>query len=1326
MPGNTGRNGGRGSDSGFTDSDFGDELLQAVTQGSDLLRVPTPGERLGGQDGHRFEILEPLGGGSMGRVFRAWDAQLRRVVALKFLLPGTPLGEERLASLLQQEARAIAQFAHANIVRLFDASEWAGAPWEPRIPFLIMECLEGESLAALLQREPRLEPRRALDVLGGIAAGLAHAHEHHVIHRDLKPSNVFLTPRGEVKLLDFGLAWLLEERNPPGFVDLPNAGTPAYMAPEQWRGERQDERTDIWAAGILLYEMLTGAPPYPSASLQELRARVLAPEPVPPVRERQPELPREVEPVLATLLAKAPERRYQTAQELVEELRELREALGFQEQARRHAAPERRQVTLVSCRLTGLAAPGEALDAEDVSELEEAFHQLCAELVQQWGGSIVLSMGDEVLACFGYPVVREDDSEHAVQVGLALAREVPATLQRKLPRLASRVLAVKVGIHTDQVTLSEPTREQGSHALVLQGEAPKVVTWLAGQAGPHTVVASEATWTLVRGTFETEALGSRVYEGLAGTSRLGLHRVLRERPATFRFERTIVTGGLTPLVGRERELQRLLAHWDEARRGQGAIVLVTGEAGVGKSRLIQELHERVCQESCIHFQCQCWSQSSTSAFQPIIEVLRRLFASHAVRPEVLGLPAEHVPLLTQLLSLPEPKGQPTLQLSPERRKERTLEALAALLSHVARTHPVLGVVEDLNWADPSTLELLGYLLERMEKQRVLFVLSARPDFHPTWPPRPWLHRLALERLSPEHTATLVREAAGGRMLPPEVVQQLVARTDGIPLFVEEMTRMVLERGTPDAIPITLHELLLARLDMLPSRQKSLAQCCAVLGRSFSHALLATLTRRSPPTLQRDLEGLVAAGLLQPLNERAGPGYRFRHALIQDAAGHSLPRSARRKLHQRITHALLEQCPEVGETQPELLAHHYTGADEYEPAIRYWFRAGQRASLRSANKEAVSHFQHALRLLRLQPDTPTRLQEELRLLISLGIPLAQMQGYRSPEVERTYTRARELIHQVGGALPRLQLSYWGLFVYYFSRAEYALAHELAGQLVAQGERHQDMELLALGHRMMAADFYIWGDLGAALEHIERGLACPDLPLEEHRAIAEKQWINPRAATLAFGAMVYSALGREKEARRSSQEALELARRIGHPHTTATVLNYICVACQLRREARCALEWSAEAITLAREHGFRASAIWATLIHGWAMAGLGQARAGLALIREAIEAWRGPGISAGLFHHDLGLLAELHLKLEQPHEALALLTEALERAPVEGQHFYEAELHRLRGMTLRALGREPEARECFLRAIQVARQQGARAFEQRALEELGTRPPEQHPA
>ncbi|HSP79856.1 MAG TPA: AAA family ATPase, partial [Myxococcaceae bacterium] len=782
-------------------------------------------------------------------------------------------------------------------------------------------------------------------------------------------------------------------------------------------------------------------------------------------------------------------------------------------------------------------------------------------------------------------------------------------------------------------------------------------------------------------------------------------------------------GGLTPLVGREQELRRLESLWEQARGGRGSFVLVSGEAGIGKSRLLQELRARVVAEEAVDFQSQCWPHSTTSAFHPIIELLQRLYPRAVASrppeewPELLCLSPEELSLLAQLLSLPQPEEWPRPRLSPERQKERTFEALTALLRRVMGERSMLGVVEDIHWADPSTLELLGYLLERVEGTRLLLALSARPDFRPTWPERPWLHRLGLERLSARRTAALVREVAGEHPLPPDTVSRLVERTDGIPLFAEELTRMALEGGTAEAIPVTLQELLLARLDRLPRRQKSLAQLCAVVGRTASHALLDALTRRGPIALRRDLEALVDAGVLLSQADHAGPAWRFRHALLQDAAYESLPRSARRQSHLRVAQALEAHFPEEVRTRPELLARHYTEAGEYAPAVRAWTRAGQLASLRSANLEAVSHFRQALALLHRLPVTPERPQQELQLLIALGTPLAQVQGYHSVEVERTYARARELFPQVGEALPRLELSYWGPFAYYFSRREYALAQELAEQLVALGQRQRDGELLALGHRMMAADFFIWGNVLAAREHVEQALAaCADFTLEEHRAQAERQWINPRATALAFGAVVYSVLGEPEEARRYSHEALALARRLAHPHTSASVLTYVSVACQFRHELWCALTWANEAIALSREHGFRAWRVWATLVRLWALGELGRPDEALALMRQAMEDWGGAGIRAGLQHHDLGLMADLHLRQGRPDEALADTTAALERAKTTGEHFYEAELHRLQGEALRALGREVEARECFLRALQVAQEQGANTFARRARESL----------
>jgi tetratricopeptide (TPR) repeat protein len=689
---------------------------------------------------------------------------------------------------------------------------------------------------------------------------------------------------------------------------------------------------------------------------------------------------------------------------------------------------------------------------------------------------------------------------------------------------------------------------------------------------------------------------------------------------------------------------------------------------------------------------------------------------------LVGLDAEQVGLIASFLGVPVDEERLGLQLTPQRRKEKTFEALVELLWRMARRRPVLATVEDLHWADPSTLELLGYLLARAGTSRVGVVLSARPEFQPTWPPSEALLTLELERLPAALTAALVRDAAQGRALPLETVEQLVERTDGVPLFVEEMTRMVLARGPAQdargpresAIPLTLNELLLNRLDQLPPRQKALAQLCAVVGRSFSRELLATLTGSHEAALQHDLSVLRAAGLLQPWEDASEPGYQFRHALIQEAAYQSLVRSTRRRYHGRIAQALTARFPEVSETQPEVLAHHCTEAGQLEPAIRLWTRAGELASRRSANVEAVSHLGQALTLLRGLPDASARFQDELKLLLALGIPLMQLEGC-SFRMEQTYARAWELIFAMGEALPRLGLSYWGIFSYYFVRAKYAQSHRLAEHLVTLGERQGDTELLALGLRMVAVGLFTFGRMPAAAEHIERALACSEFDLERHRAITVKQWINPRVAALAYGAVVYSVLNEPEKARRYDAEALRLAEEIGHPNTTAFVLTYTGTACQLRREPRQVLEKALRCIALSREHQFRVWRGWCTFLQGWAVSELGQPRQGLAVLRAALEQWREAGLRAGLPLY-LSMVAESQLQLGQPGEALASVTEALGWADTTGEHSYEVELHRLEGQCLGALGREREALESFHRGLELARQQGAVAYERRVEESL----------
>ncbi|MBZ4418667.1 protein kinase [Myxococcus sp. RHSTA-1-4] len=1285
--------------------------------------LPFPGEGVGGADGRRYEVLELVGGGGMGRVFRALDTELLRTVALKFLLPRPREEEPALMDALREEAQALASLDHESIVRIHDVSEWrprtdGGLPaW--RVPFLVMEFLEGESLHALLRRRT-LGLQQALDVMVDVAAGLAHAHERRLIHRDLKPGNILIVPGGRARLLDFGLAELLMARGSGRHA--PQAGTPAYMAPEQWRGLRPDERTDVWAAGLVLFEMLAGEPPFARMPPAELRKRLTSDAPLARVRERRAELPEEVERLLDSMLAREPRERFPSGAALLRELEALRERLALRPRGPREGLAERRQVTLVSCRLSPRPGAMEHLEPEELGELQGAFHGASSRIIHQHGGVVATCLGAEVLACFGYARASEDDSERAVRAALELKEALPRELP---PGPWPQGLGVRVGLTTDEVALDETTPALHGAAPSLQGEAPRVAAWLASQALEPAVLLSEGTRVLVRGRFETAPLGSRTFEGLSGPASLPVHEVLRERDDVSRFERTLVLGELTPLVGRRRELWHLLLLRKEALEGQGAFILLRGEAGIGKSRLLQELHDRAPAEPTFGARCQCGGEHMGTAHAPLIDWLRRFLElsdedtpsawerTLAARLQALGLEEQLAPL-SAFLSLPLPEGTPFARLTPERQRALSLDALVLLLRRLASRRPVVFLMEDLHWADPSTLEFLGVLLGHVRDSRLCVLLTARPEFRPGWEGRPGFHALELGPLSVEESAALVGEVARERSLPAEVVERLTARADGIPLFLEEVTRMLLERTGPEVgIPATLRELLLARLDRLSSRAKALARLAATLGREFPLERLRAVSFLEERALPRELDALERAGVLFRQGAPPHVTYAFRHALFQEAAYQSLLRKTRRSYHARIARVLDERFPELRETEPELLAHHATQAGVWERAVEMWRRAGQRAAAKSAFAEATGHFTQALALVSNLPPSRDRDHLEVALRVELGQVLVSTRGFTAPEVEAVYVRARELCEQLGETSLCVL---WGLFTLMLIRGDREGTERLAALLQRLAETRDEPKTRMLAHAKLSTWAFWRGEYALSRYHggqvkrlaARHGLAefMPPIRGGEQGFITESMLY----ATL-FTAYSELLMGQVEQARRDYAKALDLANAMLHPYATTIALVYGAELAYELGEVEEAFEASGRALTLCAERGLLFLHAKAQCIRGGAAALLGRTEEGLASAREGFQSLSLAGARMVLPYY-AEYRVQACLSQGALDEGRAVVREALDTAEVTGTRCAVPELWRLAGeLSLRA-GEPEAAREALMRARTTAHALGAVLHEARA--------------
>jgi hypothetical protein len=896
-----------------------------------------------------------------------------------------------------------------------------------------------------------------------------------------------------------------------------------------------------------------------------------------------------------------------------------------------------------------------------------AYHQSCAEVVHQFDGYVAQYLGDGLLVYFGYPVAHEDDAQRAVRAGLGLLDALAALLTHPAVPPGEQV-AVRLGVHTGLVVMGDVGAGAHHEPLAL-GETPNIAARLQHLATPNTLVISAATQQLVAGYFRWKALGTHTLPGLAQS--LEVYRVLGASGVQSRLA-VAALHGLTPLVGRAQDVALLTERWAYVIEGMGQVVLLTGEAGIGKSRLVQVLIEHVADAGHVWLECQGSPYYQHTALYPLIELLERAvlrFDHEESPPQKLhklegclrqyGLPlAEVVPLFAALLSLPLPAAYVPLSMSPEQQKQHTLHALLTLLLRMAAQPPLLLVMEDLHWVDPSTLEWLSLLVDQGPTTRILALCTYRPDFSPPWTGRSHLTSVTLHRLTRPQAAEMIRRVAHHKVLPPEVVAQIVAKTDGVPLFMEELTKMVLESGLLQereeryaligplpalAIPATLHDSLMARLDRLAT-VKALAQLGATLGREFSSELLQAVAPWDEETLHQGLQQLVAAEFLYQQGLPPQATYRFKHALIQEAAYQSLLKSTRQQYHQRIAQVLESRFPELCETQPELLAHHYTEAVLAEQAVVYWQRAAQRAIERSANREAISHLTKGLEVLKLLPDTAERTQHELRLQTALGAACIAVKGLVAQEVEHAYTRARELCQQVGDT-PQLIPVLEGLRRFYLGRAEFQRVRELGEQLLHLAQRLQDPVALLEAHLALAFPLWRLGELAEARLHVAQGLMLYDR--QEHRSSAFRYGRDPGVAIRYAAALVLWLLGYPSQAMQRSYEAITLAQELSHAYSLVNALHWAALCHAYCREGPAAQARAEASIALSTEQGFAQYLAEGTILRGWALAAQGQGEAGIAQTRQGLAALRATGREEGRPYY-LALLAEAYSKEGQAEE------------------------------------------------------------------------------
>ncbi|MDP9812700.1 class 3 adenylate cyclase/tetratricopeptide (TPR) repeat protein [Rhizobium tibeticum] len=993
---------------------------------------------------------------------------------------------------------------------------------------------------------------------------------------------------------------------------------------------------------------------------------------------------------------------------------------------------ERRQLTVVFIDLVGSTALSQQLDPEEMRDVFRSYQSAASTEITRYEGYVAKLMGDGVLAYFGWPIAHEDDAERAVRASLAAA-----TATASLTTPLGKPLAARIGIATGLVVVGDLIGEGSAQEQAVVGETPNLAARLQTLAEPSTVVIGDGTHRLVDGLFEMIDLGPQQLKGFAAP--VPAWRIIGEADTEGRFD--ALHRVPTPLVGRSEELELLLRRWQKARTGNGQVVMLSGEPGIGKSRLTAALEERLSVEPHALLRYFCSPYHVNSALYPVIRQLARaarLGRSDSASAKLDKLQAlmlqstpditEAGPLLAALLSIGVTGRYAPLTLTPQAQKARTLWVLIRQLEGIAARQPIVMVVEDAHWIDPTTRDWLGMVIERLQKLPALLVVTFRPEFRSPWLASPHVTAISLGRLGHDEGAAIVDRVAGGRILPLDVKNQILARTEGVPLFVEELTKTVLESGllvdagdryrlkgplSSLAIPSTLQDSLMARLDRLAS-VKNMAQIGACIGRVFHHRLLAAVAGCDAARLRDDLHNLEKSELVQRNGVAPEATYAFKHALVQDAAYQSLLKSRRHQIHAKIASTLQRQFPEVAETEPETLAHHYTAAELADQAAEYWLKAGQQALKRSANVEALVHLDKGLRSVASLPSSKDRLRREIRLHNAMGVAAMAVKGWGAPEVLRAFSSARKLCEKLGDS-NELFVAVRGEASYHLISGHLREADDLGRQCLQIAQSANDLDLLLEAHHQSWATKFFLGDYQAAEKHAEWGMATYD-PDRDHRLTYIYTGHDPGVCCRSFSAQMLWIRGYPDQALARVREAVALAKRVSHSVSMATALNNLANVHLARREPKAALESAQQQLEVSTKFDLPLMAGAARFNISWALAQQGELAQGVREMREAVEAVEATGADMGM-SFCLCVLAQAHGQVGETSEGLIVLEKAFDIVAKSRSKYQVPELMRTKGELLSHIDpRSGAAEKWFRKALTMARAEGTKSAELRAATSL----------